>query len=136
MLCSGDTETESRGRDGCYFESHWYYYLWERLASLSRLVQFFFYIFEKVSCTNGQYIINLGSIVQLQKGDILGHEFCGEVDSLGSAVKNLKKGQRVVASFQIACGDCMYCKKKMSSQCERTNANKTQTTMFGGKTGG
>jgi len=41
----------------------------------------------------------------MQKGDILGHEFCGVVDDLGPAVKNLKKGDRVVASFQIACGD-------------------------------
>ncbi|KAK2753236.1 hypothetical protein FQN54_007927 [Arachnomyces sp. PD_36] len=77
-----------------------------------------------------------GSIVQLQQGDILGHEFCGEIDSVGSSVKKLRKGQRVVASFQIACGECMYCKKKMSSQCEKTNASKTQTTMFGGRTAG
>ncbi|KFY58689.1 hypothetical protein V496_06002 [Pseudogymnoascus sp. VKM F-4515 (FW-2607)] len=41
------------------------------------------------------------SIVELQKGDILGHEFCGIVDELGSALKNLKKGDRVVARFQI-----------------------------------
>src|SRR6185437_5903658 len=81
-------------------------------------------------------IIPIGSIVQLQKGDILGHEFCGEVDAIGSSVKGLKKGQRVVASFQIACGECMYCKKKLSSQCERTNASKMQTTMFGGRTAG
>lgn len=43
--------------------------------------------------------------MQLEKGDILGHEFCGVVDSMGPAVKGLKKGDRVVASFQIACGD-------------------------------
>lgn len=46
-----------------------------------------------------------GSILQLEKGDILGHEFCGVVDEFGDDVKNLDKGQRVVASFQIACGD-------------------------------
>ncbi|KAF7845641.1 hypothetical protein BT93_L1472 [Corymbia citriodora subsp. variegata] len=46
-----------------------------------------------------------GTVVELQKGDILGHEFCGIVDECGPAVKNLKKGDRVVASFQIACGD-------------------------------
>ena len=46
-----------------------------------------------------------GSVVELEKGDILGHEFCGIVDSMGPGVKNLKKGDRVVASFQIACGD-------------------------------
>lgn len=41
----------------------------------------------------------------MEKGDILGHEFCGVVESMGSAVKGLKEGDRVVASFQIACGD-------------------------------
>jgi alcohol dehydrogenase-like protein len=46
-----------------------------------------------------------GSIIQLSKGDILGHEFCGIVDEVGPAVKKVKKGKRYVASFQIACGD-------------------------------
>ena len=77
-----------------------------------------------------------GAIVELQKGDILGHEFCGVVDSTGSEVTGLKPGQRVVASFQIACGDCMYCKKKLSSQCERTNDNSVENLMYGGTTAG
>lgn len=46
-----------------------------------------------------------GSVVQMEKGDILGHEFCGRVESMGPGVKGLQKGDRVVASFQIACGD-------------------------------
>ena len=46
-----------------------------------------------------------GSVVELEKGDILGHEFCGIIDQVGSEVKNHKVGDRVVASFQIACGD-------------------------------
>lgn len=46
-----------------------------------------------------------GSVVEMEKGDILGHEFCGVVESMGPAVKNLKVGDRVVASFQIACGE-------------------------------
>lgn len=41
----------------------------------------------------------------MQAGDILGHEFCGVVDEMGSEVKGIKKGGRYVASFQIACGD-------------------------------
>ncbi|KAL5347627.1 hypothetical protein ACLOAV_007036 [Pseudogymnoascus australis] len=53
---------------------------------------------------------------------------------MGPAVKNLKKADRVVARFQIACGECLYCKKKLSSQCARTNANKTQKAMYGGRT--
>jgi threonine dehydrogenase-like Zn-dependent dehydrogenase len=62
-----------------------------------------------------------GEIMGLQKGDILGHEFMGVVDRLGPNVTNLKLGQRVVASFQIACGECSYCKQKLSSFCDRTN---------------
>jgi threonine dehydrogenase-like Zn-dependent dehydrogenase len=81
-------------------------------------------------------LIIVGAVIQMQKGDILGHEFCGKVDSMGSAVKNLKRGDRVVASFQIACGQCMYCQKKLSSQCERTNSNKTENLMYGGNTAG
>ena len=54
-----------------------------------------------------------GSVVELEKGDILGHEFCGIVDEMGPGVKNLKKGDRVVASFQIACGD--VCEIRLSS---------------------
>lgn len=72
----------------------------------------------------------------MQKGDILGHEFCGHVDQVGSAVKNLKPGDRVVCSFQIACGQCMYCQRKLSSQCERTNDNKIENMMYGGRTAG
>jgi len=77
-----------------------------------------------------------GSVVEMQKGDILGHEFCGRVESMGNAVKGLDVGDRVVASFQIACGDCMYCKKKLSSQCERTNSNTVEYGMYGGNTAG
>ena len=55
-----------------------------------------------------------GAVTELAKEDILGHEFCGVVDEMGSAVTGLQKGDRVVASFQIACGDCLYCRKKPS----------------------
>jgi len=77
-----------------------------------------------------------GTVVELQKGDILGHEFCGIVDEMGPGVKNLQKGDRVVASFQIACGECFYCEKKLSSQCERTNGNTIENAMYGGRTAG
>ncbi|KAK3071010.1 hypothetical protein LTR53_009431 [Teratosphaeriaceae sp. CCFEE 6253] len=77
-----------------------------------------------------------GSVIQMQSGDILGHEFCGIVDDMGSEVKGLEKGQRVVASFQIACGACYHCDQKMSSQCERTNSNTIEHGMYGGNTAG
>ncbi|KAF2091309.1 GroES-like protein [Saccharata proteae CBS 121410] len=77
-----------------------------------------------------------GTIVELQKGDILGHEFCGQVDSFGPGVKGLNKGDRVVASFQIACGNCYYCDQKLSSMCEKTNSNTIENAMYGGRTAG
>lgn len=77
-----------------------------------------------------------GTVVELQKGDILGHEFCGIVDDMGKDVKGLNKGDRVVASFQIACGDCYFCKQKLSSQCEKTNSNTIENAMYGGRTAG
>jgi threonine dehydrogenase-like Zn-dependent dehydrogenase len=77
-----------------------------------------------------------GAVIELQKGDILGHEFCGVIDSVGPGIKKVKPGQRVVCSFQIACGSCMYCQKKWSSQCEKTNDNTIENTMYGGRTAG
>ncbi|KAJ6551757.1 GroES-like protein [Mycena capillaripes] len=77
-----------------------------------------------------------GEIIQMKKGDILGHEFMGVVDRMGPEVKNLKIGQRVVASFHIACGDCSYCKQKLSSMCENTNTSGLQTAMYGHSDGG
>lgn len=78
-----------------------------------------------------------GTVVELDKGDILGHEFCGIVDEMGEeAAKKLKKGDRVVCSFQIACGDCYFCKNKLSSQCEKTNSNTIENAMYGGRTAG
>jgi len=77
-----------------------------------------------------------GEIVQLQQGDILGHEFMGIVDRVGSNVKNIHQGQRVVASFQIACGECSYCKQKLSSMCDRTNSSGLQNAMYGHRDAG
>jgi threonine dehydrogenase-like Zn-dependent dehydrogenase len=64
-----------------------------------------------------------GYIPTMQKGDILGHEFMGEVVETGSAVKNLKIGDRVVVPFTIACGKCYFCRKNLWSACDNTNPN-------------
>lgn len=60
-------------------------------------------------------------IPTLQKGDILGHEFMGEVVEVGKGNKKLKKGQRVVVPFVIACGKCFYCQKQLYSACDNSN---------------
>src|ERR687886_1962929 len=62
-------------------------------------------------------------IPTLEKGDILGHEFMGEVVEVGPAVKNLKVGDRVVVPFPIACGDCAMCRRDLFSLCENSNPN-------------
>ncbi|KAG7286853.1 hypothetical protein NEMBOFW57_009171 [Staphylotrichum longicolle] len=77
-----------------------------------------------------------GAVIQMNKGDILGHEFCGVVDQVGPGVKNIKVGKRYVAAFQITCGECFYCKQKLSSQCEKTNSNTTAKAMYGAQTAG
>ncbi|TLS21743.1 uncharacterized protein PpBr36_09283 [Pyricularia pennisetigena] len=77
-----------------------------------------------------------GTVIQMNKNDILGHEFCGIVDEVGPEVTKCKPGKRYVASFQIACGECFYCKQKLSSQCERTNDNTIAKSMYGSQTAG
>ncbi len=64
-----------------------------------------------------------GYIPSMRHGDILGHEFMGEVVELGSAVHNLKIGDRVVVPFTISCGSCFSCELKMYSGCENSNPN-------------
>ncbi|HEY8160596.1 MAG TPA: zinc-dependent alcohol dehydrogenase [Methylobacter sp.] len=57
----------------------------------------------------------------MERGDILGHEPMGEVVEVGSDVKNLKIGDRVVVPFTISCGECFFCKKQMYSLCDNSN---------------
>jgi len=64
-----------------------------------------------------------GYIPTMQKGDILGHENMGEVVEVGSEVKNLKKGDRIVTPFTISCGNCFFCKKELFSLCDNSNPN-------------
>jgi len=64
-----------------------------------------------------------GYIPTMQRGDILGHEFMGEVLEVGREVPNLKKGDRVVVPFTISCGRCYYCQKGLWSLCDNSNPN-------------
>ena len=64
-----------------------------------------------------------GLIPTMESGDILGHEFMGIVEETGSAVKKLKRGDRVVVPFTIACGSCFFCHGDMWSLCDNTNPN-------------
>jgi len=64
-----------------------------------------------------------GFIPTMQKGDILGHEFMGEVVEVGGAVKNVNKGDRVVVPFTISCGNCFFCNRDLWSLCDNSNPN-------------
>jgi threonine dehydrogenase-like Zn-dependent dehydrogenase len=64
-----------------------------------------------------------GYIPTMQPGDILGHEFMGEVVDTGEAVGDLNTGDRVVVPFPIACGNCHYCQTEQYSLCDNSNPN-------------
>jgi threonine dehydrogenase-like Zn-dependent dehydrogenase len=59
----------------------------------------------------------------MKQGDILGHEFMGEIVELGSGVKNKRIGSRVVVPFTIACGSCFFCSRNSWSLCDNSNPN-------------
>ena len=73
-------------------------------------------------CGSDLHLYN-GFVPTMESGDILGHEFMGEVVEVGRGVKNLNKGDRVVVPFPIACGSCFFCQKGLYSVCENTNPN-------------
>lgn len=62
-----------------------------------------------------------GKIPELKSGDILGHEFMGIVEDVGKEVTAVRKGDRVVIPFVIACGECYFCHQELYSACETTN---------------
>ena len=73
-------------------------------------------------CGSDLHLCN-GYIPTMEKGDILGHEFMGEIVETGPDVKNRHVGDRVVVAFPIACGNCFFCKKELFSLCENSNPN-------------
>src|SRR5579885_1923188 len=76
-----------------------------------------------------------GYIPTMEKGDIVGHEFMGEVVDVGPEVRNLKRGDRVVVPFTICCGHCFYCKQQLWSLCSNTNPNAWMLEQMYGYTG-
>jgi threonine dehydrogenase-like Zn-dependent dehydrogenase len=82
-------------------------------------------------CGSDLHLYN-GFVPFMEPGDILGHEFMGEVVECGRAVKNLKVGDRVVVPFPIACGNCNACRAEAYSLCENSNPNGyIQEKLFG-----
>ncbi|MBL9043360.1 MAG: glutathione-dependent formaldehyde dehydrogenase [Myxococcales bacterium] len=73
-------------------------------------------------CGSDLHLFN-GFIPSMKCGDVLGHESMGEVVEVGSAVNQLKKGDRVVVPFTISCGHCFFCKKTLFSCCDTSNPN-------------
>jgi threonine dehydrogenase-like Zn-dependent dehydrogenase len=64
-----------------------------------------------------------GLVPTMEEGDVLGHEPMGEVVEVGSEVRKLKKGDRVVVPFTISCGKCWFCEKGLFSLCDTSNPN-------------
>ena len=82
-------------------------------------------------CGSDLHLYN-GHIPAMKPGDILGHEFMGEVIEVGEKVQNLKPGDRVVVPFPIACGNCFFCEHELWSLCDNSNPKASMAeAMFG-----
>jgi threonine dehydrogenase-like Zn-dependent dehydrogenase len=73
-------------------------------------------------CGSDIHLYN-GDVPGMQAGDVLGHEFMGEVVEAGPGVRTLRPGDRVVVPFAIACGACFFCARGLWSLCDNTNPN-------------
>jgi threonine dehydrogenase-like Zn-dependent dehydrogenase len=73
-------------------------------------------------CGSDLHLYN-GLIPTMEAGDILGHEFMGEIVECGADVKKLQTGDRVVVAFPISCGSCFFCARNLFSLCENSNPN-------------
>jgi len=82
-------------------------------------------------CGSDLHLYN-GFVPTMEKGDIMGHEFMGEVVEIGGEVKKLRVGDRVVVAFPISCGSCFFCHKEMYSLCENSNPNAWMAEKFFG----
>jgi threonine dehydrogenase-like Zn-dependent dehydrogenase len=87
-------------------------------------------------CGSDLHIVN-GLIPTMKSGDILGHEFVGEVVETGPGVRKLKRGDRVVVGSVIGCGECYYCQQDEWSLCDNSNhKGYLQEPLFGYPTAG
>ena len=87
-------------------------------------------------CGSDLHLVD-GYVPAMKRGDVLGHEFMGEVVEKGSGVGNLQVGDRVVVPFPIACGACNACERQLFSLCENSNPNaRIAEKMFGHSTAG
>ncbi len=78
-----------------------------------------------------------GLIQTMESGDVLGHEFMGEVVALGAEVTNLAIGDRVIVPFTISCGQCLFCKQSLFSACDVSNPNPEPTEkLYGARAAG
>src|SRR5438552_3636408 len=84
-------------------------------------------------CGSDLHLYN-GWIPTMEKGDILGHEFMGEVVETGHE-NGLKKGDRVVVPFAIACGNCWFCQQKLTSLCDNSNPSPAMADGLYGESG-
>lgn len=88
------------------------------------------------TCGSDLHFID-GYIPSMREGDVIGHEFMGEVVEVGREVKKVKKGDRVVVPSFIVCGNCWYCQHDLWSLCDNTNPNpELQMEAFGHPTAG
>jgi threonine dehydrogenase-like Zn-dependent dehydrogenase len=87
-------------------------------------------------CGSDLHLVD-GYVPTMKRGDVLGHEFMGEVVEKGKGVTNLQVGDRVVVPFPIACGSCWSCQHQLYSLCENSNPNaRLAEKMFGFPTAG
>ena len=88
------------------------------------------------TCGSDLHLID-GFIPTMREGDVLGHEFMGEAVEVGSEVKKIKKGDRVVVPSFVSCGSCWYCQRDLYSLCDNTNPNaELQEPLLGYPTAG
>jgi threonine dehydrogenase-like Zn-dependent dehydrogenase len=73
-------------------------------------------------CGSDLHLVN-GFVPTMESGDILGHEPMGEVVEVGTEVRNLQRGDRVVVPFTISCGSCFFCEQQLFSLCDVSNPN-------------